>query len=100
MKQPITHEQLEVLEKHALTPHRQVTMPTTQLRQLIDEIYELRDQNTVLQMKVDGSKAIVDAIVTAAREDVDTRLCAIQIPRANGPSFSLIEALLSTRGEP
>lgn len=98
MTRPLTDDQLDTLAKHALTPHRQVSLPTRQLRELINEVYELRDQNSVLRMQVDGSRAIVDAITAAARTDVDTKLSAIQIERRHGPPFYLIEAISDVRG--
>lgn len=100
MTQRFTEEQLEEIERDVLTPHRQITMPTMRARQMLKEIRELRDAVCLLQMKLDGSKAIVDAVVTAARADVDTKLSAIQIPRPNGPPFHLIEAIRATEGAP
>jgi hypothetical protein len=90
----LTEAQIDEIERVVLTPHRQVTLPTMHARQMIEEIRDLRDEVCLLQMKVDGGKAIVDAIQAAARTDVDTKLSAIQIERPNGPPFHLIDALI------
>lgn len=89
----LTEAQLDEIARNVLTTESQVTIPTKRARQMVKEIQELRDAVCVLQMKVDGSKAIVDAVVNAARTDVDTKLSAIQIPRLNGPPFYLIDAI-------
>ncbi len=97
MTDRLTEAQIDEIDRASLTPHRQITLPTIQVRSMVDEIRELRDQVCLLQMKVDGSKAVVDAVVAAARDNVDTKLSTIQIPRENGPSFYLIEAIHMTK---
>lgn len=98
MTERLTEQQLDEIEKLALHPYRQLTLPTMHVRQMVEEIQELRNAVCVLQLKVDGSKAIVDAVVAAAARDVDTKISAITIPRPNGPSFHLIDALRPTEG--
>ena len=93
MTDRLSEAEIDEIDRASLTPHRQVTLPTLRVRRMVDEIRELRDQVCLLQMKVDGSNAIVDAVVAAARDDVDTKISAIQIPRENGPPFYLIEAI-------
>lgn len=89
----LTEAEIDEIDRASLTPHRQITLPTLRVRRMIEEIRELRNHVCLLQMKVDGSKAIVDAVVDAARNDVDTKISSIQIPRENGPPFYLIDAI-------
>lgn len=98
MIERLTEAEIDEIDRASLTPHRQVTLPTLRVRRMIDEIRDLREQVCLLQMKVDGSAAIVDAVVDAARTDVDTKISAIQIPRENGPPFYLIDAITPARG--
>lgn len=98
MTDRLTEAEIDEIDRASLTPHRQITLPTLRVRRMIDEIRDLRDQVCLLQMKVDGSKAIVDAVVAAARADVNTKISAIQIPRENGPPFYLIDAIAPTGG--
>lgn len=43
MADRLTKEQLEHIERISLTPHRSVSVPTMQLRQLVRELREHRD---------------------------------------------------------
>lgn len=94
----VSDEKLDELERQSLKPYRSMILPTMQVRQIIAELRELRDAVCVLQMKVEGGRAIIDAVETAARVDADTRLSAIQIERPDGPPFHLVDAL--RRGQP
>ncbi|HSX22562.1 MAG TPA: hypothetical protein VLE97_07300, partial [Gaiellaceae bacterium] len=94
----LTETQIEEIDRASLTTHRQVTLPTMQLRQLVSELRDARDEICLLQLKVDGGKAIVEAVEAAASADVHTKLSAIQIERPNGPPFYLVDAL--RRAEP
>lgn len=90
----LTDAQLDELESAALAPHRQVTLPTLRVRWLVSEVRDLRDEVCLLQLKIDGSRAIVDAVTAAARESADTKLSAIQVARESGPPFALVDALV------
>lgn len=96
VKQHFTEEQLEEIAHDALTPHQQLTLPTLRVRQMLEEIRALRDDVCLLQMQVDGGKAIVEAVKDAARANADTKLSAIEIQRPHGPPFRLVDAVLST----
>lgn len=100
MNDRLTDGQLDEIERHALTPHRQVTLPTMRVRRMVEELRELRDAVCLLQMKVDGSRSIVQAVEVAARADADTKLSSILIQRPDGPPFLLVDALRAARGEP
>lgn len=95
-----TDEQLDEIERDVLTPHRQITMPTMRARQMLEEIRELRDQVSLLQLTVGGSRAVINAVEVAARYDRDTKLSAIQIERPNGPPFYLVDALHTLGDKP
>ena len=98
MTDRLTDQQLDEIEKLALHPHRQLTLPTMRVRRMVEEIRELRDTVCTLQMKIDGTKAIVDAVVTATNDDGDPKISAIMISRPDGPPFRLVDALLAARG--
>lgn len=96
MTERLTEAQIDEIEKLALQPNRRMELPTSLVRRMLEEIRNQRDAVCMLQMKIDGGKAIVDAVVAAARADVDTKLSSIQIERPNGPPFYLVEAIRST----
>jgi hypothetical protein len=96
----LTDQQLDEIEKHALQPYRQLTLPTMHVRQLVEEVRALRDQNCLLKMKIGGSRAIDTALLRAAAIDPHTKLSEIQIERPIGPPFYLIDVLLNTKGAP
>ena len=59
----------------------------------VQKVQDLENELALLRLKIDGSKAIVDAVVNAASVDVNTRLCEIKVDRKNGPAFYLIDAI-------
>lgn len=58
-----------------------------------DELSELLNAFALLQMRVEGRNAIVEAITKAAQVDVNRRLCDIMVDRKVGPPFRLVEAI-------
>lgn len=99
MRERLTEDQLDEIEREALKPYRQITLPTMHVRQMIEEIHALRDAVIMLEARVDGGKAIVDAVEAATRYDIDTKLSAIKIQRLDGPSFRLVDAILATKAK-
>lgn len=97
MTDRLTEAEIDEIDQESRAPDHQITLPALRVRRMVDEIRDLRAQVCLLQLKVDGSSAIVDAVVDAARTDVDTKLSAIQIPRLSGPPFYLVDAI-SPRG--
>ena len=90
---PLTDAHLDEIERAALTPHRQLTLPTLRVRRMVEEIRARRDEVHLLQLEVAGSKAIVDAVDAVVRRDPTTPIGEIRIERPDGSSFRLIDVL-------